>query len=56
MKAKSIKGNSTEEIHSAMQACMVDGYFFCYGEFGKSTRGKHEYHNKTCCVVVLKEK
>jgi hypothetical protein len=30
--------------------------FFCYGEFGKSGRGKHEFHNNTCCVVVLKEK
>lgn len=30
--------------------------FFCYGEFGKSKRGKHEFHNNTCCVVVLKEK
>ncbi len=30
--------------------------FFCYGEFGKSKNGKHEFHNNTCCVVVLKEK
>lgn len=30
--------------------------FFSYGEFGKSTRGKHEFHNNTCCVVTLKEK
>jgi len=30
--------------------------FFCYGEFGKSKRGKHEFHNNTCCVVALKEK
>ncbi|MFI5128906.1 MAG: FIST signal transduction protein [Chitinophagales bacterium] len=30
--------------------------FFCYGEFGKSKKGKHEFHNNTCCVVVLKEK
>jgi hypothetical protein len=30
--------------------------FFCYGEFGKSQRGKHEFHNNTCCVVALKEK
>ncbi|MGH2565559.1 MAG: FIST signal transduction protein, partial [Ginsengibacter sp.] len=28
--------------------------FFCYGEFGKSKNGKHEFHNNTCCVVVLK--
>ena len=30
--------------------------FFCYGEFGKSKAGKHEFHNNTCCVVSLKEK
>lgn len=39
--------------------------FFSYGEFGKSlsadnekngNRGKCEFHNNTCCVVVLKEK
>ncbi len=30
--------------------------FFTYGEYGKSKRGKHEFHNNTCCVVALKEK
>ncbi len=30
--------------------------FFSYGEFGKSKRGKHEFHNNTCCVVALREK
>jgi hypothetical protein len=30
--------------------------FFSYGEFGKSKGGKHEFHNNTCCIVVLKEK
>lgn len=30
--------------------------FFTYGEYGKSKRGKHEFHNNTCCVVVLNEK
>lgn len=30
--------------------------FFTYGEYGKSKIGKHEFHNNTCCVVVLKEK
>ncbi len=30
--------------------------FFTYGEYGKSKTGKHEFHNNTCCVVVLKEK
>jgi hypothetical protein len=30
--------------------------FFTYGEYGKSRKGKHEFHNNTCCVVALKEK
>ena len=30
--------------------------FFSYGEFGRSKTGKHEFHNNTCCVVVMKEK
>lgn len=30
--------------------------FFSYGEFGKSKKGKYEFHNNTCCVVTLKEK
>ena len=30
--------------------------FFTYGEFGKSKKGKYEFHNNTCCVVALKEK
>ncbi len=30
--------------------------FFCYGEFGRSREGRHEFHNNTCCVVTLKEK
>lgn len=30
--------------------------FFTYGEYGKSKRGQHEFHNNTCCVVALKEK
>ena len=30
--------------------------FFSYGEFGKSKKGKHEFHNNTCCVLVLKVK
>jgi hypothetical protein len=27
--------------------------FLTYGEYGKSKGGKHEFHNNTCCVVVL---
>ncbi|MBU1821573.1 MAG: FIST C-terminal domain-containing protein [Bacteroidetes bacterium] len=29
--------------------------FFSYGEFGKTINGKHEFHNNTCSLVVLKE-
>jgi hypothetical protein len=48
---------TSEEIDRVIQvwdAPMVG--FFSYGEFGKSKNGKHEFHNNTCCVVVLKEK
>lgn len=30
--------------------------FFSYGEYGKAKDSKHEFHNNTCCVLVLKEK
>lgn len=29
--------------------------FFTYGEFGRATNGKNEFHNQTCCWVALKE-
>lgn len=29
--------------------------YFCYGEIGKTRDGKHEFHNSTCCLVLLKE-
>jgi hypothetical protein len=31
-------------------------WFFSYGEIGKATNGKHEFHNNTCCLVAMKEK
>ncbi|MEO7922821.1 MAG: FIST N-terminal domain-containing protein [Chitinophagaceae bacterium] len=43
-----------EQVQHVWNAPMVG--FFSYGEFGKSKTGKHEFHNNTCCVVVLKEK
>ena len=43
-----------ERVQNVWNAPMVG--FFSYGEFGKSKNGKHEFHNNTCCVVVLKEK
>jgi hypothetical protein len=30
--------------------------FYTYGEFGRGTNGKHEFHSTTCCWVALKEK
>ena len=43
-----------ERIANVWNAPLIG--FFSYGEFGKSKNGKHEFHNNTCCVVVLKEK
>ncbi len=43
-----------EQVQHVWDAPMIG--FFCYGEFGKSKTGKHEFHNNTCCVVILKEK
>lgn len=48
---------TSEEIERVQQVWNVPFVgFFSYGEFGKSKKGKHEFHNNTCCVVVLKEK
>jgi hypothetical protein len=47
----------SEEIEQVQKVWNVPmAGFFCYGEFGKSKTGKHEFHNNTCCVVLLKEK
>lgn len=29
--------------------------FFSYGEMGKATKGKHEFHNNTCSLVLFSE-
>jgi hypothetical protein len=29
---------------------------FCFGEIGKSLKGFKEFHNNTCCYVVMKER
>ena len=42
-----------EQVQKVWNAPMAG--FFSYGEFGKSKTGKHEFHNNTCCVLVLKE-
>ncbi|MFZ1369294.1 MAG: FIST N-terminal domain-containing protein, partial [Ferruginibacter sp.] len=43
-----------EQVQQVWNAPMAG--FFSYGEFGRSKTGKHEFHNNTCCLVVLKEK
>ena len=43
-----------EQVQQVWNAPMAG--FFSYGEFGRSKTGKHEFHNNTCCVLVLKEK
>jgi hypothetical protein len=43
-----------EQVRQVWNAPMVG--FFSYGEFGRSKTGKHEFHNNTCCIIVLKEK
>ena len=47
-------GEEIERVQAVWNAPLVG--FFSYGEYGKSKRGKHEFHNNTCCVVALKEK
>lgn len=47
-------GEEIERVIKVWNAPFIG--FFSYGEFGKSKKGKHEFHNNTCCVVVLKEK
>ena len=43
-----------EQVQQIWNAPMAG--FFSYGEYGKSKTGKFDYHNNTCCLVVLKEK
>tara|TARA_R110002124_G_scaffold97014_2_gene241784 strand:- start:5129 stop:6268 length:1140 start_codon:yes stop_codon:yes gene_type:complete len=43
--------NSVKEVWNAPMAG-----FFSYGEMGKATKGKHEFHNNTCSLVVLAER
>jgi hypothetical protein len=43
-----------EQVQKIWNAPMAG--FFSYGEYGKSKTGKYDYHNNTCCLVVLKEK
>lgn len=43
-----------EEVKKVWNSPMAG--FFCYGEIGKSLKGRQEFHNNTCCIVVMKEK
>ena len=43
-----------EQVKKVWNAPLIG--FFSYGEFGKSLKGKHEFHNNTCCIVALTEK
>ena len=43
-----------EEVKDVWNSPMAG--FFCYGEIGNSLKGKQEFHNNTCCIVVMREK
>ena len=43
-----------EQVKKIWDAPMAG--FFTYGEYGKSKKGKYDYHNNACCLVALKEK
>lgn len=47
-------GEEIERVEQVWEAPLIG--FFTYGEFGKARKGKHEFHNNTCCVLVMKEK
>ena len=43
-----------EEVKKVWDTPMTG--LFCFGEIGKSLKGRQEFHNNTCCFVVMKEK
>ncbi len=47
-------GQEIEGVRNSFNVPMAG--FFAYGEFGRATDGKNEFHNTTCCWVALKEK
>jgi hypothetical protein len=57
MRNLSLDATISQEIEKVQQVwgSPLVGYFSA-GEIGKSKSGKSEFHNNTCCVVVLKEK
>lgn len=46
-------GEEIDGVKEVWQSPMIG--FFSYGEMGKSAQWKHEFHNNTCSLVVLKE-
>lgn len=42
-----------EDIKNVWNTAMTG--LFCYGEIGESLNGLQEFHNNTCCYVILKE-
>jgi len=47
-------GDEIDGVRKAFNVPMAG--FFTYGEFGRTKNGNNEFHNNTCCWVVLKEK
>lgn len=47
-------GDEIDQVKDVWGAPLVG--FFSYGEMGKATKGKHEFHNNTCSLVLLSEK
>lgn len=47
-------GDEIEGVRKVFNVPMAG--FFTYGEFGRTKNGNNEFHNNTCCWVVLKEK
>ena len=46
--------SENEGLHDIWQTPMAG--FFTYGEYGKGTNGKHQFHSTTCSWVTLTEK
>ena len=47
-------GTEIERVKEVWSAPLIG--FFSYGEIGRAHQGKHEFHNNTCCILVIKER
>jgi hypothetical protein len=47
-------GDEIDGIKNVFNAPMAG--FFTYGEYGRTKKGKNEFHSSTCCWVALREK